>query len=505
MLPWGSHSETRRTVSQQAAVSGFVLLIAVVGLAALTAPAQASAHTGPAPANQSDGHGGAIGDTVEIEVNVPDGATGRYFLGSREVAYLTGVAFTDDGDGEVTLSVNTYLAGGHLGAERRAWSAESGRITNVTRYTEPLSDPLEPTVYDANLTVGGTERAVTPVPLRAASVRAVSVGTAPASAFGDEPADIASTPTDRIAVGDTLVTTVGVDGVFGLLASQPGETTTARFRSLLDSDNASFEIRPGTVDADLDLDRSFENDAFDVYADADAGNLTVVADTSALRYEGDVNELEAGEDYTVVFVIESESGLSIEEAARADDFRATDRTATFETGSNGTVQVPSVPRARLAGTTTVAPGTELVVEARAGGVFLRRNRTRVGTGGAFATLLNLSAVEPGTEFVARIDDLEVETPGVVIDATERTADTGQGVTPQQTEFGTPDVIPRDERKPLAERRSVADESVTSPTATTTANRPTNTTDESGPGLGIPAALVALLVVTGLALGRRRVA
>ncbi|RXK51378.1 BGTF surface domain-containing protein [Halorientalis pallida] len=493
------------TVSRQAVVFGVVVLIAVAALPATgvtVAATSGTESTAEAPVDQSETDGGSTGDTIEIDVSVPDGASGRLYLGSEEKAYLTSVAFTDGGDGDVTLSWNTFLAGGHLGNETRAWSADSGRVTDVTRYTAPLSDPLEPAIYDANLTVRGSERVVTPIALRPASVDNLTVAVAPASDFGDDPADLSSSRTGRMAVGDTLVATIDTSGVLGMLSAQPGDTPTARFRSLVTGRNASLEIRPGRTDADLALDRSFENDAFDVAADASTGRLTVAMDTSALRYEGNANRLEAGESYTVVFVIESESGLTIEEAALADEIRVVDRSATFETGANGTLRLPSSPDAGLSGSTTLAPRTELEVEARAAGTFLQRNETSVSENGTFTTSLDLSAVDPGTAFTASIDGLDAEIPGVVTNASGRDADTERAnttVQPNETETAEPRSTAGVDGLNAAGQQG---SSTVEPAETT---RAAVTTEESGPGFGAVAALWALVAGTAVLLVRWRTA
>lgn len=508
-------------------VLGFVLLVTITAIPAAGATAQAGEHAEDAdpadgqatvgdedrrivvPASapvQDDSHGGSVGDVVDLDLSVPDGSSGRLFLGSQEKAYLTSVEFSDDGDGAVTLSVNTFLAGGHLGAERRAWSADSGRITNVTRHTDPLPDPLEPAVYDVNATVGGSEQAVAPLPLRPASVDGATLAVAPAEEFGDEPADLTATRTDRVANGDTLVANVTANGVFGMLDAQSGESTTARFRSLVTGENASLEIRPDTVDADLDLDRSFENEAFDIYTDPDAERLSIVMDTGALRYDGDASGIEDGERYTLVFWIEEESDLVVDETTIGAGFEVRERTATFETGANGTVRLPSVSDARLSGTTTLAPGTELEVEARAAGSFLRWNETRVGENGTFTARLDLSDVEPGTEFTASVDGLDGEIPGIVTNgsdrdtAPDRSTTTEQGAENGTTRTGTDggDVLP-------AAAGTAAGDSAASPTESTPDNRTGTTTDESGAGFGAVATLLAVVAVLSLALARRRTA
>ena len=504
-------------------VLGIVLLVTITAFPAAGASVQTGQHADdvepadekatvddeerrivvPASATaQDDSHRGSVGDVVDIDLSVPDGSSGRLYLGSEEKAYLTSVEFSDGGDGEVTLSVNSFLAGGHLGPERRAWSADSGRITNVTRHTDPLSDPLEPAIYDVNLTVGGSERAVTPLPLRPASVDGATLAVTPADEFGDQPGDMTATRTERVANGDTLLANVSATGVFGMLAAQPGESTTARFRSLVTGENASLEIRPDTVDADIALDRSFENDAFDVYADPDAATLSIVMDTGALRYDGDASGIEDDERYTLVFWIEEESELVVDESTVGAGFEVRERTATFETGENGTVQLAPVADARLSGTTTLAPGTEIEVEARAAGAFLQRNETQVGENGTFTASLNLSAVEPGTEFTASVDGMDVETPGIVTNETDRDATPDGGTaTEQEGETGTTEPGPNDGNVLPA----AAADTAAPPTDSTPANRTGTTTDETGAGFGVVAALLAVLTVLSLALGRRRVA
>jgi PGF-CTERM protein len=226
-------------------------------------------------------------------------------------------------------------------------------------------------------------------------------------------------------------------------------------------------------------------------------------DTGALRYDGESNGIETGERYTVVFWIESESGLTLEDPSIGTEFRARDRTATFETGQNDTVRLAAVPDARLSGTTTLAPGTELEVEARASGTFLRRNETRVDEDGTFTTTLNLSAVEPRTTFTAIVDGLDVAATGIVTNGTEPPAAPDRVPTTERPgDDGTPEATATlgDERNALPAAEPSPTE--TEPTPTT---RSGTTTDASGAGFGAVAALVAILTLAGLRLRRRRTA
>ncbi|WP_336002710.1 BGTF surface domain-containing protein [Halorientalis halophila] len=446
---------------------------------------------------------GAVGDTVDVDVNVPAGESGRLTVGSTDVGYVTTVAFTDDGDGTVTLSLNTYLAGGHRGAESQAWSADGGTITNVSRTTPALSDPLEPALYDVNLTVAGDEPATGAIALEPASVENLTLSAAPESAFGDDPAALDRNATDQVAVGDTLVVTANATGVFGALFARPGSTT-ERFRSLLASDVADFEFTPESSDDELDVNRSFENDAFDVYADEDANRLFVVLDTAALRYEGDPGRVGDGDEYTAVFEIDEDGGIVTEAATQSASIRLVERSLTFDTRPDGTLAVAPEADARLTGTTTLAPGSRFEVRARSSGNFLRRADVTVGADGRFAADMNLSGVEPGTEFTASVDAVDAETEGVVTNETGTNA-TADGPSGEATATGAGNTTTDADSDASGDLAANAAEGGAADDRSGEEETTRSGTESSGTGVGFApaAALAAIAAVALLSLRRSR--
>lgn len=427
----------------------------------------------------------ASGGVARIDLGVPTGDEGRVYVGSTDVGYLSTVAFEDaDRSGDVTLRLNTSLAGNRTGAgERAAWSVGGGdELDDTTLHTRPLTDSLTPEIYPVNLTVDGVERDVAALRVTSMSVEEATAHTAP---DGDVDAALPElTRADRVAIGDAFVVRIDGTGLSSLLDSQSGDTATEQFRSLVASDDATFTLTEVGGDGEqeeveLAFEESVENDGIEV-ATRD-GTLYVVLDGSDLRFES--GDIRAESEYEAEFTVADESEFT-------DDSQTVTATATFAERSvsfrsdGGELELPVTSNAAITGTTTAAPGTEIEVQVRSNGTVHDSDNATVSPDRTFTAAVDLSALDPGTEVSVTAERFDDEVTGVVdrsVNGTETTTtgtESGPGTTATATES-----TPTDSNE---SQSTTTDEQATDDENTT----------QSGPGFG---ALLAVLALLGIVL------
>lgn len=285
-----------------------------------------------------------------------------------------------------------------------------------------------------NVTVDDREADVAVLSITEARVTEMRTYTAPGESFGD--ADRTLTRTDRVAAEDVLVVRVDAPSFRGPLAAAEGSSTTERFESLVGSSEARFDLQQAdsggqTAAVDLDLGGSVAAGAVNVESHAD-GTLTLELAEADLVFDSGDN---VGERFEVDLVLDEDSGLTDDNRASDAEFRFTERSATFDTGGRDRLALPQSANATVRGSTTVAPGTEFEVEVRAGGALLRENTTTATANRSFAARVDLSEASPGTEFTARVDDLDASAPGRVVQREPTTATTTERVTENTSDGG----------------------------------------------------------------------
>lgn len=113
---------------------------------------------------------GTAGDEIEIGISLQRTRRADLQLGSDDLSYNVTMTVTDgDGDGQVVVRWNTSRAG--TTTEHTAFSTtdSADSVTNVSRTTGRLSQPLSPDTYPASLSVDGREVAVGSITLTAPS------------------------------------------------------------------------------------------------------------------------------------------------------------------------------------------------------------------------------------------------------------------------------------------------------------------------------------------------
>ncbi|WP_136716695.1 DUF7282 domain-containing protein [Halorientalis salina] len=183
----------------------------------------------------------------------------------------------------------------------------------------------------------------------------------------DEYGDVNLTARSHTTLSDTLVVEVSAPGLETAVESQPGNGTTAKFHSLLESDRASLTAVEGYT-ADNDTRKVFSlNDPEAVsVARAGDGAYHLVVDLSAVETTLDANGNERPDDEETR-PVESGDGYQLE--FDFDDHAANGSllvfpvAVEFDVGERGNSPVLyPMPDQRVRAQTTLAPGTELRVE-----------------------------------------------------------------------------------------------------------------------------------------------
>jgi PGF-CTERM protein len=187
-----------------------------------------------------------------------------------------------------------------------------------------------------------------------------------ASSIANYSAQITLRP--RPTLADTMLVRVSAPGLADAVAAQPGNTTTARFFSLLDSDGANlrmYEVAPteegpfkaiDVTDSEAVTVVPGEGDRFDLVADPAALNGTLDRDSDELPDAGGAPVgVESFDTYQFNFTFDGRSELKaisvFPTVATIAPNQPNDRPRVFP-AANQTIR----------GTTTVAPGTRLDVD-----------------------------------------------------------------------------------------------------------------------------------------------
>ncbi|MFD1589123.1 BGTF surface domain-containing protein [Halorientalis brevis] len=420
-----------------------------------------------------------VGDRATINITIGHGESGRLIAGTADKGYRAVIKFDDDDfDGEVSLRMNTYLAGNHTGSgERQAWSAEAGDdVERVNLTTEPLDEPIEPATYDLKVRTDGELQDIDLLVLSEPSVSSLAFGTAPGEQFGESRKEMNLTETDSVAMGDVLVATVHTQGVFGILDAQPGEDDTERFRSLVQSPNTSFSLELDKENwarepPEVAIGRSFENDAFHVIPAPENDTVYVTMDPDALEFTDGRATVRADDRYEATFELDEDSQvISSDERVKAT-VQFTERSVTIEAGEEDQLRLPPTSNATVNGTTTVAPGTILNFRVRENEMFSQSIETTVQANRTFALPLNLSEVLPGANVSVSAYNYDAEARGYVRDPwTEPSEPT--------TPVSEPPLATTVEPTPTE-----ADERTTNTTARPTTTENTPTTEETDASAG----------------------
>jgi hypothetical protein len=346
------------------AVRGIVslLVVAVLLCSLLAGPISFVDAAGKRATFETRSPGDDRGDVIPITVHASKGATVN--IGSPEQGSWVQVNVTK---GTTTLDLNTYRAED----PNEVISLKKGGIKGTPNVRIPSeSGPLQPGVYDMNVTVDGITQDIGSftVEQRETGDAWAGVLPTPESANPDDfetPDDLrkaaSATINGTVAKGDQFALAVNVSGMSGF------------------------------------LDKSMLDDESDV--------LYLVLDT-------DGHDIETGDTYDVTFEISAENDLISESERATTTFSVEERRVSLD--YSGDVLVVE-DETRIGGTTNLAPGTMVNVTAYDTGrnSFFWPKIATVTEERTLGATFDFSGVEPGTSFSIELRDQDRTITGVV--------------------------------------------------------------------------------------------
>nr|WP_281361601.1 BGTF surface domain-containing protein [Natronomonas gomsonensis] len=410
------------------------------------------------------------GDVVTVSLTSEELDRFNVSLGSDDANYQADLEVEPNDDGEVELEINTYLAS-RVALDDPSVSTgdiydttdDGGEILN--RSETGINDrALDPGLYDliiedSNITTAEEEIQeydVSVLSLQERSTGNMTIHTAPSNDYTSitETEDVLEmieegqiTETNTIALnterdssvrGDAVIHRIDVSGIGGLLASD-GQTD---YEQIANNNNLNLTLEqqnPGqNEDAFVGNLSDIGSSSTNVISDTDNDTLYVVLNSNALEAAGleEGDELEASFNVTGQYQNQFLRERNHVDPADPDDdesamgtYELVDREATFDT-VNDEVRVQSAADQVISGETTVAPGTEITVRARATAedtdgenAFLKSASTEVNADGTFEATFNGSDsfedVTPPQNFTATIQrqsfEDDAETDGRVIE------------------------------------------------------------------------------------------
>ncbi|NEU59095.1 BGTF surface domain-containing protein [Halorussus sp. MSC15.2] len=360
--------------------------------------------TSPPTPNESADLSVARGDIAVVPLSVPAGANVTVRAGSDD-GYSARLDVRDDGNGQVRLLVNTYLARNRTTVAPDTYRAAGDDAVTVTGGTP--TEPLESGTYPVTATRKGTvvaerELTVTEPSFRSITARravprlfdAPNVSAVRAANRNEVTASLRSGEYEpEVVEGETLLVRIDAPSLLGVIAAQSGNTTTERFLALHDETepetDETFEIS-GPCGGILFHETVTEGGAR-VLLDYRAGAAYVLLDTTKLEgtYAG---------GQAVYVEVSPESRLGGAGRELTTSFRVAPRQTAIRPAGTDTVRLTADDRATISGETNLLPGSRVPVrvESRVAPTFERRTSATVTDNGTFTATVDLStASAPG--------------------------------------------------------------------------------------------------------------
>ncbi|WP_396610373.1 hypothetical protein ACH9L7_08930 [Haloferax sp. S1W] len=329
------------------------LLVAVMVLvASLLAPVSLAAAEEPSASFENDVTTVTRGD--EVEITVSHSESGTLHIGGDDYGYHLMVNLS--GSGTTTVTIDTYNS-----TANNTSAYVSGGSATLT--TAQLDEPLEPSTYVMNVTIGGVERAIGQLKVTPRGNTSAQTHVAP-KAINDSEDGLTSesipgsiTERQMVAQGDYAVIKLNESGLESALNTS--DVSGGAAANGIEISMNQLEVRPNheqqsflaTPENGTTVVEDFENDI--VY---------LVWDTSELPIEGDT------EEYEVTVTLEGEHNDLVED----DTITARSRVNLVEPTvsidvHNETTYPWEALQVNVTGETTLAPNTVLEVRARAPG------------------------------------------------------------------------------------------------------------------------------------------
>jgi PGF-CTERM protein len=471
-------------------------------------------------------------DNIPVVIGLENTDHAQVNFGYNNVNFnLSFEVHDDDGDGQVSFAMDSYMLGRDLGvgaqseAVNPGFAAANDRVNNTAASAISMLDdddsydtvgvlefdpgnagrdasihspPLDSNDYFINVTTGGTEdelasegqvdgeqKAVGTVDLISDSTTGITSWTLPNSQFDEaddeEPSEFWEmlnngevTQSNDIAQGDALVWQVQTTSVFGALevTKDDGESYEEAFIEMLGSSDGTTDAPSAPVSQayDLSTNANLENplsgspvtpavrlytagdfnfevsqvdpganqqpktvDLLDTYENnglnviPDEKNQSVFISMREDRIElnrgsaygaNDALPTTVGETYKANFTIHQLSNINDETQFVSDEASMVEKSISFDTDQGDIIRVDAATNQTISGTTTVAPGTEIILNIQSTGdsPFFLNPTVVVQPDGTFSTQADFSPYPTNTSFQASAQGFDSTTPGSIGDA-----------------------------------------------------------------------------------------
>lgn len=463
------------------------------------------------PTNETRDLAVASGDVAVVPVSVPAGTTATVAVTSGDDYAVRLRVREADGDGQVTLLVNTYLAGNESTVPAGTYSARGedaviavhtnqsaamneGEYAVTVRQNESVTDTQQVAVTESSVS-GMTARRAAPQVFHASNASEIRSANRSGLIQSLRPGEY----NPEVVDGETLLFRIDAPSLLGVLAAKFGTTPTERFVRIHESwDYAAperFEIF-GPCGGIMFIDTAEEGGAR-VVTDYREGTVYVLLDTS------NIEGTDAGKQ-TAYFGLSAESRINNLDSER--EFKAKfgvgNRESTVHPARTDGVRLKPVENASISGETDLLPGSRITINVtlRDDPTYVRRTTTVVDSDGTFDATVDLSERDGADRYDVSITSGEPH--GRTVPPVNGSDETYGTPTRNPSTISTT-VSSESERTDLAESPTpvTGGSDQTAEAKRTTRDEPTVSSAE-GPGFG-PAVGVIATICVGILLARRQ--
>jgi PGF-CTERM protein len=464
------------------------------------------------------------GDILELTVEMEGTDFASITFGSEDDGVVANATVEDDnGDGEVTVYLNTFRTVGGQG-DVYALDDDSDDAITDQELTTTVEDLIDAGNYDIEVSAGEETYAddsdgVATVVLEERGTENLRMWTGASTEI--DPSDLEDvneaiadgeiSQSSEIAVGDLAVHQLQASGFEGALDARENEDVTGDFVGLIQSGVIDLTLEESDPGANQDAQELAIGGAnTTVIADGPNDTYFVIVDTGAVNF-ADGDALPADEDTGLEanFTVIQDDANTVGDFTNDEEFDDDENEETIVEFTAGepdvTVSEPfNVSQASgqtITGTTNIAPGSELDLRIRSDdGVspsFLKTASPVVQSDGTFSATFDFSEQNVGDsyEIVAAsplLDD-DTEEDGTVVESVATATPEPDTATPEpDTATPEPDTATPEPDTATPE----PDTDTAMPDTDTPTSTPTST-----PGFGVVVALTALLAAALLAVRR----
>ncbi|MFC4449585.1 BGTF surface domain-containing protein [Halorussus aquaticus] len=441
------------------------------------------------------------GDVVEIPVEMENTQTANVTIGSAETNFVADVHVQDNNDDgkNATILLNTALTQGDEKFISVKGSSDSLTLTDDVKYRKgtDISGPLASGNYELSVSVpdnaneGWRPVNVATLAISQRSTDSAQSWIAPQSSINSdtETSDLPDVVTqrDNAAQGDYAIVQVKASGLYGDLSQQ-------HLSSDSSSDGLNFTVRDANPGPNSNVTSFAGNNAgVTLFQDAKNNTFYAAINTNSEALVNGNKKLPTGEWNATFKVTPEFHKLVKNNETVSTTFTVEEPSATINGGNDVVVPQGEV---NITGTTNLAPGTELTVQSKAGGNFLKSATAEVGQSGNFSAPFDFSNANNGTEFTVSLRNTG-GVGSVDYDSISGTVSTEANVGETTT---TSDSTTTTTTETTTTTTTTADTTTTTEETTT---EETTTTEQTGsiPGFGVAVSMVALVAAALLALRR----